>query len=229
VFFDPLYFIMMIPAMLIAGWASMKVKSTFSEFANVPTRAGMRGVDIAQRILEHEGIHDVRVEPVQGFLSDHYDSRHKVLRLSPQVYQGRSVSAAGVAAHEVGHAIQHARSYAPLEMRQSLAPVAKIGSSLSWVLLMGGFLLQASGLIYVGIIAFALAVLFTLVTLPVEFDASKRAKLSLAGMGMVTETEGQGVAKVLNAAALTYVAAAITAVVQLLYFLLRSGLLGGRD
>lgn len=226
-FFDPLYLVFMVPAMLLAGWAQWRVTSAFRKYSEVGTRAGMTGADVAHAILDAEGIRDVRVEPVEGFLSDHYDSRGKVLRLSPQNYYGRSVAAAGIAAHEVGHAIQHARRYVFLEMRQTLAPVASIGSSLSWILLIGGMVLQAANLVYLGIAAFALAVVFTLITLPVEFDASKRAKQTLAGMGLITRTEGQGVAAVLNAAALTYVAAAVTAVLQLVYWLLRAGVLGG--
>lgn len=228
-FFDPLYFLFLAPTMLLAGWAQLRVKSTFGQYSRVPTRAGMTGADVAKSILDHEGIRDVRVEPSRGFLSDHYDSRDKVLRLSPQVYQGQSVAAAGVAAHEVGHALQHAHRYAPLMMRQAIAPTAAIGSKLSWILILGGFLLQSANLLYVGIAAFSLAVVFTLVTLPVEFDARARAKRVLGTMGLVTATEGGGVAKVLNAAALTYVAAAVAAIAQLLYFVLRAGLLGGRD
>jgi hypothetical protein len=228
-FFDPIYLMFMIPAMLISLLAQAKVKRTFAKYTRVPMGQGMTGADIAHEILLRNGITDVRVEPTQGFLSDHYDSRGKVLRLSPDVYHGRSISSAGVAAHEVGHAIQHSEGYAPLYLRQIVAPMAKLGSNLAWILLMIGFFLQASGFIYAGIIGFSFMVLFTLLTLPVEFDASSRAKRVLQEMGFISQAEGKGVAAVLNAAALTYVAAAITAILQLLYFLLRSGLLGNRN
>jgi Zn-dependent membrane protease YugP len=224
-FFDPMYFVFVGPALLLGLWARWRVKSTVKKYAQVATRGGMTGADVAQSILDSEGITDVRIEPVRGFLSDHYDSRHKVLRLSPQIYNGRSVTAAGIAAHEVGHAIQHARNYAPLAFRQVVAPAAAIGSNLSFFLIFGGILLHATGLAWFGVAAFSVAVMFTLVTLPVEFDASARAKRVLTDMGLVTQTEGQGVSAVLNAAAMTYVAAAVAAVAQLAYWII---LIGGR-
>lgn len=226
-YFDPLYMFILAVGFVLSAGASFWTKSAVRRWSQVPTSRGMTGAEVAAAILRASDIHDVRIEPVGGFLSDHYDPRSKTLRLSPDIYGGRSVAAAGIAAHEVGHAIQHARRYVFLEMRQTLAPVASIGSSLSWILLIGGMVLQAANLVYLGIAAFALAVVFTLITLPVEFDASKRAKQTLAGMGLITRTEGQGVAAVLNAAALTYVAAAVTAVLQLVYWLLRAGVLGG--
>lgn len=227
--FDPLYLMLVLPAMGLALFAQWKVKSTIKKWSQVSTRRGQTGADVARAILQQRGIHDVRVEEVQGFLSDHYDSRHKVLRLSPSIYGGRSVAAAGVAAHEVGHAIQHYEKYAPLMFRQVVAPAAAFGSNLSWVLILGGALLQSTGAIALGVAAFGIMVFFTLLTLPVEFDASKRAKQILSQTGMVTGSEAQGVSACLNAAALTYVAAAATAVAQLLYFLIRFGLVGGRD
>lgn len=228
-FFDPLYLMFMLPAFLIGLWAQLKVKSTVARYAEEPTRSGLSGAEVARAILEREGIRDVAVEPVQGFLSDHYDSRHKVLRLSPDIYHGRSVTAAGVAAHEVGHAIQHAHAYKPLMFRQAVAPAAAIGSNLAMVLLVIGMLVQATGLVYLGILGFSVAVVFTLVTLPVEFDASARAKRVLASLGMVTRSEGEGVNKVLRAAAMTYVAAAVAAIAQLLYFVLRAGMMQSRE
>lgn len=228
-FFDPVYLLFMVPALLIGLWAQLRVKSTVAKYLRVRTRGGMTGAAVAQAILRSEGIRDVRIEATHGFLSDHYDSRHKVLRLSPDNFSGGSVTAVGVAAHEVGHAIQHARAYKPLMFRQAVAPAAAIGSNMAWIFLILGFIIQSAGLVYFGIAAFSLAVLFALITLPVEFDASARARRVLADMGLVTSTEGQGVAKVLNAAAMTYVAAAVAAIAQLLYFLLRAGLLGGRD
>jgi Zn-dependent membrane protease YugP len=227
--FDPLYLAFVLPAMALAGWAQWKVKSSIGKWSEVRTRSGMSGAEVARAILAARGIHDVRVEEVQGFLSDHYDSMHKVLRLSPDIFHGRSVAAAGVAAHEVGHAIQHAERYAPLMFRQVVAPAASIGSNLSWFLILGGALMQSAGLTTVGVLLFSVAVFFTLLTLPVEFDASARAKRILDSMGMVTAAEGKGVAACLNAAAMTYVAAAIAAVAQLLYFLLRLGVLSREE
>lgn len=227
--FDPLYLALVLPTMGFALWAQFKVKKTIKKWSAVNTRRGMTGADVARAILSQRGITNVRVEEVSGFLSDHYDSRNKVLRLSPTIFHGRSVAAAGVAAHEVGHAIQDAENYAPLEFRQKVAPAASIGSNLSWVLIFGGALMQSAGLVTLGVAAFGIMVVFTLLTLPVEFDASNRAKAILAGTGLVTPDESEGVAACLNAAAMTYVAAAATAIAQLLYFLIRLGLVGGDD
>jgi hypothetical protein len=172
---------------------------------------------------------------VQGFLSDHYDPRHKVLRLSPEVYGGRSLASLGIAAHEAGHAIQDARRYAPLVIRNGLVPLASVGGGLSWVIIIAGFVLAGlnralgESLILVGIGAFSLTVIFQLVNLPVEFDASRRARAALVDGGLVTAEEDGYVKKVLDAAALTYVAATLSSVLTLLYFLFRAGLLGGRD
>ncbi|MBM4386501.1 MAG: zinc metallopeptidase, partial [Deltaproteobacteria bacterium] len=198
------------------------------KFLQVGSRSGRTGAEAAGYILDKAGIGDVRIEVAEGMFTDHYDPSKKVLRLSPQIYSGRSVTAIGVAAHEAGHAIQHKQKYAPLVLRQTLAPAAMFGSNLAWILMMIGFVIQSFQWIVIGIAAFSLAVLFTLVTLPVEFNASSRAKEMVASLGLVTGTEAQGVEKVLSAAAMTYVAAAVTAVMQLLYFLYRAGLLGGR-
>ena len=228
-FFDPLYLLVMIASMALAGWAQWKVRAAIGKWSKVPARSGMTGADVARFILQHEGIHDVRIEPVGGFLTDHYDSRHKVLRLSPDNFHGRSVAAIGVAAHEVGHAIQHARGYAPLMVRQAIAPAAALGSNLSmWIIFLGA-IVGAMGLVKIGIAAFSLAVFFTLVTLPVEFNASTRAKRILQQAGLVTGTEARGVAACLDVAAMTYVAAAVTSLMYLLYLLFRFGLLGGSD
>ena len=234
-FFDPLYMMLMLPGMLLAMWAQYRVKSTFSKYSEVGTQRGWTGAQIAQAILDQKGIRDVRIEPVNGFLSDHYDPRHKVLRLSPDVYQGNSVAAAGVAAHEVGHAIQHAEGYAMLQLRSSLVPVLNITTKLAMPAIFGGFILMSFGqaligqaAMVIGTILFAVMVLFQLVTLPVEFDASRRALTAIEAGNMVTSSELTGARKVLTAAALTYVAAAISSAMQLLYFVIRSGLLGGR-
>ncbi len=232
---DPLYFALAAPGMLLAMYAQFKVKSTFNRFSQVGLRGGATGAGIAQQILDVHGIRDVRVEPVQGFLADHYDPRERVLRLSPDVYGGRSVSAAGVAAHEVGHAIQHAQGYRWLQLRSNLVPVISITSKLAGPALMLGFVLMAAGQAGIGMLAFqagavlfAGLVLFQIVTLPVEFDASRRALVAIERGQLVTREEHDGARKVLNAAALTYVAAALSSLLTLVYYLYRSGLLGGR-
>jgi len=246
-FFDPLYLLLVGPALILSIIAQVRVKSTFGRFSRVGTTSGMSGAEAAARILQANGLlrversggrrgsegagdgQGVQVQRVGGFLSDHYDPRARVLRLSPDVHDGRSIASVGVAAHEAGHALQHARNYAPLQWRTALVPVTQIGSYLAWPLLLFGFILQATALIQVGVIFFAAVVLFQLVTLPVEFDASRRAVAVLGENGILMGAELDGTRKVLNAAALTYVAAAAAAVMQLIYFLLRAGLLGGRD
>lgn len=226
--FDPIYYLMIGPALILSIIAQIKVKSTFARYSQVATAGGLSGAEAAKRILSGFGLSSVRVEQVGGFLSDHYDPRQRVLRLSPTVHDGRSIASIGVAAHESGHAIQHAQNYFPMQIRSFLVPVTQIGSWLAWPLLLIGFILGALSLIKLGIIFFSAAVLFQLVTLPVEFDASRRAVAVLGQQGILTQTELAGTRSVLNAAALTYVAAAAAAVMQLLYFLMRAGLLGGR-
>jgi Zn-dependent membrane protease YugP len=225
-FLDPLYMIMIIPAVLLSIYAQMKVRSTYSKYSKVSSSRGITGARAARYILDAEGIHDVSIETVSGVLSDHYDPRTKVLRLSGEVYSGDSLASIGVAAHEAGHAIQHARGYMPLQLRSSLVPISSLGSNLAWPLLLIGFLFMAKSLIVAGIFLFTFAVLFQLVTLPVEFNASRRALLALSASGILSDAEVQEAGKVLNAAALTYLAAAAAAVIQLIYFILRSGLLG---
>lgn len=228
-YFDPLYFIVVGPAILLTIWAQIKVKGTFAKYSKVGSSNYLSGRDAAIKMLEKNGIHDVEVKETEGWFTDHYDPKGKVLRLSPSVYHGRSLASIGVAAHEAGHAIQDATDYAPLVMRQAIAPAAMFGSNIAMFLIFFGFIINALGLIKLGIIAFTLAVIFQIVTLPVEFNASKRAITLITEYGIVTREETPHVNSVLNAAAMTYVAAAIAAVAQLLYFLLRSGLLGGRD
>ena len=231
--FDPLYLMMLAPAMLFAFYASWKTKSRFKEYANVGCASGVTGAQAATMLLNNHGIYDVKVELVDGFLSDHYDPSAKTLRLSPDVYRSHSLSAIGVACHEAGHAMQHAHGYGPLAMRSALVPAVNIGSNLSWIVLTAGFLLSGSGLgqtlILGGIALFSLAVLFSLVTLPVEYDASARAKREMVAAGIVTPSEQVHAGRVLDAAFLTYVAAAVTSIVTLVYYLLRAGLLGGRS
>jgi uncharacterized protein len=222
-FFDPMYFLFLAPALVLSLWAQWKVKHNFAKYSQVPSSSGLTGAQVAQSILSGNGLHDVRIEQVQGMLSDHYDPSTRILRLSPAVYGGRSVASAGIAAHECGHALQHAAAYRPLVLRQTLAPAAIWGSNLSWIFIMVGLLVHSlSSLTWVGIGLFSVAVLFSLVTLPVEFDASRRAKKILPSLGVVSASDRDGVAAVLDSAAMTYVAAAATAILQLLYFILRA-------
>jgi len=228
--FDPLYFIMLAPAMLLAGWAQMKVKSAFARASQIPASGRMSGAEAASRILQAHGLQRVEIEETKSFLGDHYDPKAKVLRLSPDVYRGRSLASMGVAAHEAGHAIQDSAGYGPLKLRNGIVPLASVGSGLSMIIFMAGIIFSATmigkGLVFLGIVLFSLTVLFQLINLPVEFDASKRARQILVANGIVAQQEDAEVAKVLNAAAMTYVAATIGAILTLLYLLMRSGLLG---
>ncbi len=225
--FDPMYLLIVGPAMLFSIIAQIWVKSAFSRWSKVGVSTGLSGAEAAERIVSRAGL-GVKVERVNGFLSDHYDPRAKVLRLSSAVYDGRSLASIGVAAHEAGHALQHAQNYLPLQWRTAVVPAASIGSNLAWPLLIIGFIFQSMGLIYVGIVLFSAAVLFQLITLPVEIDASRRALAVVRTEGIVsTEVEAGGARSVLTAAAMTYVAAAATAVLTLVYFLMRAGILGG--
>jgi Zn-dependent membrane protease YugP len=220
-FFDPMYFIMLAPALLLGLWAQMRVKSAFAKAEQVP--APLSGAAAARHVLDSAGLHDVAIEQVEGFLSDHYDPRHKVLRLSPHVYQERSMAAVGIAAHEAGHALQDAKAYAPLTIRNAVVPIANFGGGISFMLLMVGAMMGAAALIQLGIIAYSAVVFFQLVNLPVEFDASNRAKAQLDTLGIVPVSQQQFVREVLNAAAWTYVAGTLQAVMTLLYFILRFG------
>jgi Zn-dependent membrane protease YugP len=227
-FFDPIYFLFLLPGILLAMWAQWRVQSAYAEASQIPTRSGYSGAEAAAALLHRAGVPDVRIEPTEGFLSDHYVPGERVLRLSPDVYSGRSLAAVGIAAHESGHALQDASRYPLLVLRNGLVPLAGLGSNLSWIVIVAGFILQIAGLIYVGIALFSLTVIFQLVNLPVEFDASRRARLALIDAELITPDEAVTVKRVLDAAALTYVAATLTSVLTLLYFLHRSGLLGGR-
>lgn len=216
--FDPMYFLFVGPAMLLAMWAQYRVKSAYAMGSRVGARSGLSGAETAQRILNAYGIANVAIEPVQTYLGDHYDPKHKVLRLSPDVYHGRSLASLGIAAHEVGHAIQDATSYGPLAIRNGLVPMSSIGSNLSIILVIAGLVLQMTNLAVVGLALFSLVVLFQLVNLPVEFNASSRARGILLQQNMISPQENVVVGKVLNAAAMTYVAATLTAVFTLLYY-----------
>ena len=225
-YYDPTYMLIVISA-LISLFAQFLVNSRFSKYSRVRSRSGMTGAQAAERILQSQGIYDVAIQRVSGKLTDHYDPRNKTLNLSDAVYASTSVAAVGVAAHECGHAIQHARGYAPLSFRSALVPVANIGSQLSWLfIILGIFFGGSHTLIMIGILMFSAAVLFQLVTLPVEFNASGRALTLLSETGILQKDEVSDTRKVLSAAALTYVAAAATAVLQLLRLL---RLFGGND
>ncbi len=227
--FGPLYLVLVGPAILLALWAQLRVQSAFARYSRVGTSRSFTGADAARSILRSAGIRDVNVEMSQGRLSDHYDPRSKTLRLSPQVHDGRSIASVGIAAHEAGHAIQHAHNYAPLKFRSAVVPVAGIGSWLAWPMIFGGLFFRSFGLMQLGILLFAALVVFQIATLPVEFNASSRAKAALTDSGIVvTDEEARGVSRVLSAAALTYVAATVVAIAQLLFFLLRFGT-GSRD
>jgi Zn-dependent membrane protease YugP len=195
------------------------VNSAFRSYSRVPLGTGQTGAQVARAMLDANGLHGVAIERVQGQLSDHYDPRQNVLRLSPDVHDGRSVAAAGVASHEAGHAVQHAAGYVFAEVRGRLVPAAQFGSQAAWPLMFGGIFFNISGLITIGIVFFAAAVLFQIVTLPVEFDASRRAMASLSATPGITAEQSSGARKVLTAAAMTYLAAALVSVLQLLYFL----------
>jgi len=223
---DPLYWMMMIPVFIFSLYASFKVKSTYKKMSKVMTRSGMTGADMAQHILQNSGLSHIKVVQTKGFLSDHYDPNKKVVRLSPDVYNSTSAAAIGVAAHETGHALQDAQGYSPLVLRNMMVPIASIGSNLSWIVLIVGFIFSLTGLVKIGIILFTVVVVFQLITLPVEFNASARAKEILKKRQLVSATELGAVNSVLNAAAMTYVAAALSSVMTLLYFLIRAGFLG---
>jgi Zn-dependent membrane protease YugP len=228
-FFDPIYLVFLAPGLLLSLWASLRVKSTFRRYSQVASRSGLSGAEAARELLRRQNIEGVRIEPVDGFLSDHYDPQSRTLRLSPDVYHGRSLSALGVAAHEAGHAIQHAHDYKPLAFRSMVVRPAMLGSNVGMIVMGLGIAINAAGLVWLGVLMFSAFVVFTLVTLPVEFNASSRAVAALVSTDIISQSEASDAKKVLDAAALTYVAAAITAVLQLLYFLMRSGLLGGRQ
>jgi Zn-dependent membrane protease YugP len=227
-FFDPMYLLFIAPGLALSMWASFRVKSTFNKYSQVRSRRGMTGAQAAGELLQRAGITDVEVVRASGMLSDHYNPVTKKLALSEPVHDSTSVAALGVATHEAGHAIQHARHYAPLWVRSALVPTANIGSSIGYIVMVVGLMLSSTNMVVIGAILFSAVLLFQVVTLPVEFDASRRAKALVVEYGIVTMDERKGVDAVLNAAALTYVAAAITTLLTLLYYLHRAGLLGGR-
>ena len=213
-----LYFLISIPALLLGLYAQAKVRSAFNKYSKVRTNNGMTGAEVARRVLDANNLQDVKIEQVRGTLSDHYDPRDKTLRLSQSVYGVPSIAAAGVAAHEAGHAIQHKNNYGPLSFRSLMVPSVKLGSWLGPILFMAGLFLALDNLAIVGLVFFAGTALFALVTIPVELDASRRAKQVLSSTGLVYGNEIDAVDKVLDAAALTYVAGAVQALSTLLYY-----------
>ena len=213
-----LYILFSLPALLLGFWAQMKVKGAFNKYSKIRSYIGLSGAEIARRMLNASGLSNVEIEETRGFLSDHYDPRAKKLRLSPDVYRSNSIAAAGIAAHEAGHAIQDQQNYVPLKFRSAMVPSVQFGSWLGPIIFIGGLLLQWESLAWVGLGLFALTALFALVTLPVEFNASNRAKAWLSTSGVIYGEESQVINKVLDAAALTYVAAAIQAISTLLYY-----------
>jgi hypothetical protein len=218
-FFNPTYLMFMLPAIILMVAVQWYVNSAYRKWSQVPTRNNYTGAQAAQRLMQRAGLYGVQIEAVQGRLSDHYDPRTKVLRLSPNVYQGKSVASMAIAAHELGHALQDQEGYFPLRFRSAIVPVVNIGSYLGWILIFIGLLIGITELAWLGLIIFAGGALFALATLPVELNASARAKRMLVESGLILgEQEQKGVNNVLNAAALTYVAALITAVMQLLYY-----------
>ena len=228
-YFDPMYLLFILPALALSLWASWRTKSAFNKYSRVRTLRGLTGAQAAKAMLERSGIYDVQVVPTHGMLTDHYNPTNKTLALSESVYASNSVAAVGVACHEAGHAIQHATHYGPLGLRSALVPTAGIGSKLGYIVMLGGLIFHSPKVVVLGALIFSAVLLFQIVTLPVEFDASSRAKQLAFSNGIVLESERQGMAKVLNAAALTSIAAAISTLLTLLYFLFRAGLLGGRS
>jgi uncharacterized protein len=226
--FDPVYFVFILPGLALSMWASFRVRSAFNKYSKVRSRRGITGAQAAAELLRSAGISDVRVVRSRGVLSDHYNPLTKTLALSEPVHDSDSVAAIGVATHEAGHAIQHASHYAPLWLRSALVPTANIGSSLGYIVMLLGLFMASTNMVLVGAVLFSAVLLFQIVTLPVEFNASSRAKTLVVQHGIIAPDERAGVDAVLNAAALTYVAAAVSTLLTLLYFLVRSGLIGGR-
>jgi hypothetical protein len=221
IWFDPMYILISLPALILGFWAQWKVSSAFKRYSQERSRSGLTGAEVARRVLSFNGLHQVRVEAVQGFLSDHYDPRGKVLRLSPDVYNSPSTAAAGIAAHEAGHAIQDAQGYTALRLRSFMVPAVNIGSWIGPIVFIVGLLMLpvvGTSLAWLGVMIFASTAVFAIVTLPVEFDASRRAKQALATQSIILPQEMVGVNKVLDAAALTYVAGAVQAVSTLVYY-----------
>ena len=220
--FDPIYFIFMAPALAMSLWASWKVKANFNKYSKVQSVRGITGAEAAAELLRRAAISNVKIVRTQGRLSDHYNPVKKTLALSDGVYDSTSIAAIGVATHEAGHAIQHAQNYTPLWVRSLLVPTANVGSSVGYFVMVIGLFIASSNMVLLGAVLFSAVLLFQVVTLPVEFNASSRAKSLVVEYGIILPQERVGVDRVLNAAALTYVAAAVTTLLTLLYFLMRA-------
>lgn len=227
-YFDPMYLVFMLPALLLAGYAQIKTQGTFKKFSRQMSGSRLTGAQAARRMLDRNGLQDVQINRVRGFLSDHYNPANRTLNLSPDVYDSASLSAIGVACHETGHALQHAEAYAPLQLRSAMVPVTQFSSHAAILFIIIGFLMSPM-IAKFGIILLGVGVVFSLVTLPVEWDASARAKRQMVTDGIVPPSEADAAGKVLDAAFLTYVAGAVSAIMTLLYWAMRLGLLGGRD
>jgi uncharacterized protein len=227
--FDPTYLLFILPGLLLSLWATWRTRSAFNKYSRVRTARGLTGAQAAQIMLRAAGIGDVTVVQTAGMLTDHYNPATKQLALSEDVYGSPSIAAVGVACHEAGHAVQHARAYKPLWLRSALVPTASIGSNLGYLIMFVGLVfLHSAQMVLFGALLFSAVLLFQIVTLPVEFDASARAKRLAVDNGIVLAQEREGMDRVLDAAALTYVAAVVSTLMTLLYYLLRAGLLGGR-
>lgn len=222
-FYDYWYIVLVLPAIILAAWAQYRVNSTFQKYSAFPTRSGMTGYDGARMVLNRHGLYDVKIEMVRGHLSDHFDPRTNVIRLSESVYYGKNAAAVGVAAHEAGHAVQYATGYAPMKLRAVIIPATNLGSTLSVPLILIGLLLASPPLAWAGVIAFSLSTLFQLVTLPVEFNASRRAMDTLSDSGSFSEEERAASRRVLTAAAMTYLAALAVSLANLLRLVLIVG------
>ena len=218
-YLDPLYIIIMLPGLLLAMYAQFRLRSTYGKYIRVGIASGVTGSEAARMLLDRAGLQDVPVNVVSGHLTDHYDPRKRALFLSEENYYNRSIAAVGVAAHEAGHALQHQAAYAPLHLRMAMVPVVNIASQAAIWILIAGAIFALSGLMWLAVVVFAVTALFHLVTLPVEYDASRRAKQHLLNTGLVDRRENGAVSQVLNAAALTYVAAMVSSLLQLLYFI----------
>ena len=220
---DMYYIVLVLPCVLFAFWAQSQVNGTFNRYSRVMSRRGLTGAQAAQRILQANGITDVRIEHISGKLTDHFDPQAKVIRLSDEVYGVASIAAVGVAAHEAGHAVQYATDYAPIRIRAAIIPATRIGSNLSWPLLIAGLIFNWTALVWAGILLFGLVTVFQLATLPVEFNASRRALAAIESRNLLTDDELRGARSVLRAAAMTYVAALLVSFAQLLRLILLYG------
>lgn len=228
-YFDPMYLIFMIPAMVLAGIATAKTKSAFNKYNRIASSTRLTGAQAARRMLDQNELNDVEIRRTRGFLSDHYNPTNRTLNLSPKVYDSPSLSAIGVACHEAGHALQHAHGYVPLQIRSTLVPITQFSSYGAYLFILIGMFLHSTMLATTGVWLFGIGFIFALVTLPVEWDASARAKRQMVTDGIVLPSEANDAGKVLDAAFLTYVAAAVSALLTLLYYMMRLGLLGGRN